>query len=212
VRRTPWPRGQLRAGDAVHPLAPRSGKGWRETTARDEVFSDAEKFRALTEEFAREANTLARVAAAGDRTTVNEHFPEGRADLQVLPQPVSTNRLTALEKWMNALKKHRLIVATVALLVSGSSVTAQTPPAAGAAPAGPHSRGARRSNTARRSTKVVAGNFGPLSQAPRARPISSPRLRANRLHGSRRSRPSFGDAYPDISKEGKTRAPARHLE
>ena len=51
-----------------------SGKGWRETTARDEVFSDAEKFRALTEEFAREANTLARVAAAGDRTTVNEQF------------------------------------------------------------------------------------------------------------------------------------------
>src|SRR6187549_1643464 len=51
-----------------------SGKGWRETTAREEVFSDAEKFRALTEEFAREANTLARVAAAGDRTTVNEQF------------------------------------------------------------------------------------------------------------------------------------------
>jgi cytochrome c556 len=51
-----------------------SGKGWRETTARDEVFSDAEKFRALTDEFAREANTLARVAAAGDRTTVNEQF------------------------------------------------------------------------------------------------------------------------------------------
>ena len=51
-----------------------SGKGWSETTAREEVFSDAEKFRALTEEFAREANTLARVAAAGDRTTVNEQF------------------------------------------------------------------------------------------------------------------------------------------
>jgi len=51
-----------------------SGKGWRETTAREEVFSDADKFRALTEEFAREANTLARVAAAGDRTTVNEQF------------------------------------------------------------------------------------------------------------------------------------------
>jgi len=50
------------------------GKGWRETTARDEVFSDAAKFRALTEEFAREANTLARLAAAGDRATVNEQF------------------------------------------------------------------------------------------------------------------------------------------
>jgi cytochrome c556 len=50
------------------------GKGWRETTAREEVFSDAGKFRALTEEFAREANALARVAAAGDRNTVNEQF------------------------------------------------------------------------------------------------------------------------------------------
>lgn len=50
------------------------GKGWRETTARDEVFNDAQKFRALTEEFAREANTLARLAAAGDRATVNEQF------------------------------------------------------------------------------------------------------------------------------------------
>ena len=50
------------------------GKGWRETTAREEVFNDAGKFRALTEEFAREANTLARVAAAGDRNTVNEQF------------------------------------------------------------------------------------------------------------------------------------------
>ncbi len=50
------------------------GKGWRETTARDEVFSDAAKFRALTEDFAREANTLARLAAAGDRATVNEQF------------------------------------------------------------------------------------------------------------------------------------------
>jgi cytochrome c556 len=50
------------------------GKGWRETTVRDEVFSDAQKFRALTEEFARETNTLARLAAAGDRATVNEQF------------------------------------------------------------------------------------------------------------------------------------------
>jgi cytochrome c556 len=50
------------------------GKGWRETTAREEVFSDAAKFRALTEEFAREANTLARIAAAGDRDLVNDQF------------------------------------------------------------------------------------------------------------------------------------------
>ena len=50
------------------------GKGWRETTARDEVFSDASKFRALSEEFAREANTLARLAAGADPKAVNEQF------------------------------------------------------------------------------------------------------------------------------------------
>jgi len=50
------------------------GKGWRETTARDEVFSDAGKFRALTDEFAREASALARVAVAGNRESVNEQF------------------------------------------------------------------------------------------------------------------------------------------
>lgn len=50
------------------------GKGWRETTARDEVFNDAQKFRAQTEEFAREANTLARLAAAGDQAAVKAQF------------------------------------------------------------------------------------------------------------------------------------------
>lgn len=50
------------------------GKGWRETTARDTVFSDAQKFRALTEEFARETNTLAKVASTGDRNAVNDQF------------------------------------------------------------------------------------------------------------------------------------------
>src|SRR6187551_1456536 len=51
-----------------------SGKGWRETTARDEVFSDAEKFRALTEEFARESSALARLAAGSDQNAVREQF------------------------------------------------------------------------------------------------------------------------------------------
>jgi cytochrome c556 len=50
------------------------GKGWRQTTARAEVFSDAAKFRELTEEFARETTTLARVASAGDRSSVNAQF------------------------------------------------------------------------------------------------------------------------------------------
>jgi cytochrome c556 len=50
------------------------GKGWRETTARDVVFSDARQFRALIDEFARESNTLAHVAGTGDRNAVNEQF------------------------------------------------------------------------------------------------------------------------------------------
>lgn len=50
------------------------GKGWRETTARDEVFSDPQKFRALTEEFAREADTLATLAAGNDAQAVKAQF------------------------------------------------------------------------------------------------------------------------------------------
>lgn len=58
----------------LFPAGTEHGKGWRETTARDAVFSDAQKFRALTEEFAREANALARAAGTGDRAAVNEQF------------------------------------------------------------------------------------------------------------------------------------------
>ena len=50
------------------------GKGWRETTARDEVFNDVSKFRALSDEFAREANTLARLAEGTDTKAVHEQF------------------------------------------------------------------------------------------------------------------------------------------
>ena len=66
---------------------------------------------------------------------------------------------------MNALKKHRLIVATVVAAGEAAlSVTAQTPPAAGAAPAGPTP--AERAIEYRQAVyKIVAGNFGPLSQA-----------------------------------------------
>jgi cytochrome c556 len=51
-----------------------NGKGWRETTAREAAFSDAEKFRTLTSEFAREANALARLAATDDRRAVAQQF------------------------------------------------------------------------------------------------------------------------------------------
>ena len=51
-----------------------AGKGWRETTARPEVFSDATNFHALFDDFAREANTLAKLAAAGDAKAVHGQF------------------------------------------------------------------------------------------------------------------------------------------
>ena len=50
------------------------GKGWRETTARAEVFGEAEKFHALTAEFARESSALARLAAGSDREAVRAQF------------------------------------------------------------------------------------------------------------------------------------------
>jgi cytochrome c556 len=50
------------------------GKGWRETTARDEVFASAEKFRALTAEFARDTSALSRLAAGADREAVRTQF------------------------------------------------------------------------------------------------------------------------------------------
>jgi cytochrome c556 len=59
---------------ALFPPGTADGKGWRETTARDAVFNDARKFRALTDEFAREADTLATLAARGDAQAVNTQF------------------------------------------------------------------------------------------------------------------------------------------
>jgi cytochrome c556 len=50
------------------------GKGWRETTVRDEAFSDAARFRALSDEFARESSTLARLAAGDDAKAVKQQF------------------------------------------------------------------------------------------------------------------------------------------
>jgi cytochrome c556 len=50
------------------------GKGWRETTARAAVFSDAAKFRELNDDFAREAGVLARVGAGTDQKAVQDQF------------------------------------------------------------------------------------------------------------------------------------------
>jgi cytochrome c556 len=65
------------ANSGLHTLFPANtaqGKGWRETTARAEVFSDPERFRALTLEFARESSELARLAVASDQAATTAQF------------------------------------------------------------------------------------------------------------------------------------------
>jgi cytochrome c556 len=49
-------------------------KGWRVTTAAAAVYDEAAKFRALSEEFARETAELARLAGAGDARVVRAQF------------------------------------------------------------------------------------------------------------------------------------------
>ena len=50
------------------------GKGWRETSASAAAFSDAAQFRAQSDEFAREAALLAKLAAGTDRGAIKDQF------------------------------------------------------------------------------------------------------------------------------------------
>jgi len=59
---------------SLFPAHTAQGKGWRDTTARPEIFSDPEKFRALTLEFARESSELARLAAGTDQPAITGQF------------------------------------------------------------------------------------------------------------------------------------------
>lgn len=58
----------------LFPAGTETGKGWRETSAKPSVFSDAGKFRQHSEDFAREAGLLARLAAGQDQKAVREQF------------------------------------------------------------------------------------------------------------------------------------------
>ncbi|HUQ11025.1 MAG TPA: cytochrome c [Steroidobacteraceae bacterium] len=87
----------------------------------------------------------------------------------------------------------------------GGIALAQTPPPAGAPPVGPTT--AERAIEYRQSVfKIVAGNFGPLSQVAqgkaefKAEPATRQALRLSQIATF------IGDAVPDVSKEGKTRA------
>ena len=106
---------------------------------------------------------------------------------------------------MNRLRSIRTAAVIGALTLSSTWLMAQTPPAPGAAPAGPTP--AERAIEYRQAVyKVVAGNFGPLSQVAQGKAefkAESANKQATRLA---QIATFVGDAYPDISKEGKTRA------
>jgi cytochrome c556 len=97
-------------------------------------------------------------------------------------------------------------IATVSLILAGAAtVVAQTPPAPGAAAAGPTP--AERAIEYRQAVyRIVAGNFGPLSQVAQGKAefkSDSATKQATRLS---QIATFAGDAYPDLSKDGKTRA------
>jgi cytochrome c556 len=54
---------------SLFPASTAQGKGWRDTTARAEIFSDPQKFRALANVFGRESAALARLTASADAKT-----------------------------------------------------------------------------------------------------------------------------------------------
>lgn len=94
-----------------------------------------------------------------------------------------------------------------ALALTGVLASAQTPPApaAGAAPAGPTP--AERAIEYRQAVyKIVAGNFQPLAQIAQGKADFKPDAAAKNAQRVAQIATFVGDAYPDISKEGKTRA------
>jgi cytochrome c556 len=59
---------------ALFPPGSEQGKGWRDTTVKPELFKDPRHAADLNAEFTRQANELAKVAAAGEATQVKEQF------------------------------------------------------------------------------------------------------------------------------------------
>jgi len=105
---------------------------------------------------------------------------------------------------MSFSKKFRIATASL-IFVGAATVVAQTPPAPGAAPAGPTP--AERAIEYRQAVfKIVAGNFGPLSQVAQGKAEFKPEVAVKQATRLSQIATFVGDAYPDISKEGKTRA------
>jgi cytochrome c556 len=98
----------------------------------------------------------------------------------------------------------KLLGAVLAGVMSSLAV-AQAPPAAGAAPAGPTP--AERAIEYRQAVyKIVAGNFQPVAQVAQGK--AEFKADAVTKNSARLAQIAtfVGDAFPDISKEGKTRA------
>ncbi|WP_079436582.1 cytochrome c [Zoogloea sp. LCSB751] len=59
---------------ALYPAGTETGKGWRETTVKPELFTDHAKAGEAAKKFTTEANELAKVAATGDAGAVKVAF------------------------------------------------------------------------------------------------------------------------------------------
>src|SRR4029079_10612997 len=95
--------------------------------------------------------------------------------------------------------------ALAGVLLAIGSASAQTPPAAGAAARGPPP--AERAIEYRQAVyKIVAGNFGPLSQVAQGKAEFKGDVATRQATRLAQIATFVGDAYPEISKEGKTRA------
>jgi cytochrome c556 len=102
--------------------------------------------------------------------------------------------------------KQRFRIASVLAALAAGAALAQTPPAAApAAPAGPTP--AERAIEYRQAVyKIVAGNFQPLAQVAQGKADFNEE--GARKNAARLAQIAgfVGDAFPDVSKEGKTRA------
>jgi cytochrome c556 len=96
----------------------------------------------------------------------------------------------------------------LALIAAGGIALAQAPPApapGGAAPAGPTP--AERAIEYRQAVyKIVAGNFQPLAQIAQGKADFKPEAATKSAARLSQIATFVGDAFPEISKEGKTRA------
>ena len=106
---------------------------------------------------------------------------------------------------MSLSKKFRF--ATVGSILAGAAtVVAQTPPTSvAAAPAGP-TPGERAIEYRQAVYRIVAGNFGPLSQVAQGKAEFNSESATKQATRLSQIATFVGDAYPDISKDGKTRA------